>query len=306
MLPISLELCHQAMPTKVIVFPWFTRKIVFQYVISSMPRGEHIFSSIRIKHGDLLGLIEKETVFAIQEKFLVFPKIVPIDYRQLNNQFNQGGTTANVKMQRDTTIAVGVREYIPGDRFTWIDWKATARKNTIMTKEFEQQQSQDVLIFMDRLNSEWFEQVVTFSASLSRTMLRKGAKIGFISIGTERSIFPAVNSDEQNQAIYYHLAKVRDDANAPFSSIVEYEKKKHQNNVTFMLITSTLVPDLVQTIERLSYQNTTIMLFIVKEKASQLTLHEKKALELLRRLNIFAHVVGKEQFSNIFVGEDRV
>ena len=88
----------------------------------------------------------------------------------MENHFEQGALSANINSAKDSTISVGVRDYKPGDRFSWIDWKATARTNNIMTKEFEQQRSHNVMIFIDRTES-LFESVVTFTASIVRGCL---------------------------------------------------------------------------------------------------------------------------------------
>ena len=46
-------------------------------------------------------------------------------------------------------MVVGIREYQPGDRLSWINWKASAKRNGMVTKEFETGQSTDVLLVMD-------------------------------------------------------------------------------------------------------------------------------------------------------------
>ena len=76
----------------------------------------------------------------------------------MENHFEQGALSANINLVKDSTISVGVRDYKPGDRFSWIDWKATARTNNIMTKEFEQQRSHNIMIFMDRTPSLYSNQ----------------------------------------------------------------------------------------------------------------------------------------------------
>lgn len=294
----------QVSPVKIIVFPWFRRKLVCQYHIEEIPRGLHKFSTIRIKIGDFLGLIEKEYYFTNQVEFLVYPKIVPIDYRQFLKFNNQGMITSTVKTHHDTMIASGVRDYYPGDRFTWIDWKSTARKNTMMTKEFEQEQSRNMLIFIDRFRSDEFEKIITFSASLLKMIFKKGIKAGLISIGTDRVVFPIANGDGHEQAINYHLAKVQADAQQPFSRIIDKEKIQYVSMPTFIFITSNVTSELVETIKKRIIQHHHMMLFVVKGESLQLSIHEKKAIELLGTWNVFACVIRKKKFSDVFIGVD--
>ncbi|RFB11024.1 DUF58 domain-containing protein [Bacillus sp. HNG] len=300
LLPPQLKKFEQSKQSKVILFPWFKRELTFKYEFDSILRGEHVLEGIRIKTGDLFGLIEKETIAPVRDQFLVYPQYVDLVYRQLESRFEQGMTSSHVRLQRDTAIAVGVREYAPGDRFSWIDWKASARRNNIMTKEFEQQQSHDVVLFMDRTNSNHFEQIVTFTASLTKAILRKGAQVSFISIGEDQAVFPLKDGESQQQVIYYHLAKVKDDSPIPFSQIVESEIKKIYQPVTFMLVTSELSEDTIHLVGRFSMRNADLQIFVIREKGTQLTHDEVRVLGAIRKHNIFAKVVYEGHFADTF------
>ncbi|MEH7381942.1 DUF58 domain-containing protein [Bacillus sp. JJ1533] len=305
LLPSQFKKYEQAKQSKVILFPWFKRELTYKYEFDSIPRGEHVLEGIRIKTGDLFGLIEKETIAPVRNQFLVYPQYVDMVYRQLESRFEQGMTSSNVRLQRDTAIAIGVRDYAPGDRFSWIDWKASARRNNIMTKEFEQQQSHDVVIFMDRTKSSHFEQAVTFTASLTKAILRKGAQVSFVSIGEDQVIFPLKEGESQQQVIYHHLAKVKDNSSIPFSQIVESELKKIYQPVTFMLVTSELSEDTVQLVGRFSMRNADLQIFVIKEKGTQLTNGEIGVLGAVRKHNVFAKVVYEGHFADTFSGVNK-
>lgn len=282
------------------MFPWFKRRISYEYEFDALPRGEHIFSAVRVKTGDLFGLAEKEVTFSVPDTFLVYPHYVDMAYKQLENRFEQGTASANINIGRDATVSVGVRDYKPGDRFSWINWKTSARKQHIMTKEFEQQQSHDVLIFMDRTESPLFEPAVTFTASLVRAILKKGAQISFVSIGKERTVFPLQNGGVQQQQIFYHLAKVQPDASISFSQIVETELKKVYQPVTFMFVTSVLTPHIEKAAERITMKKGNLLVFVVKEKAAQFSNQEISILESMRKRNIIVKPVYEGHYSNVF------
>ncbi|WP_010285466.1 DUF58 domain-containing protein [Bacillus timonensis] len=300
LLPAQLKKYEQSKQSKVILFPWFKREMTYKYEFDSIPRGEHLLEGIRIKTGDLFGLIEKETIVSVRDQFLVYPQYVDMVYRQQESRFEQGMASSNVRLQRDTAIAIGVREYTPGDRFSWIDWKASARRNDIMTKEFEQQQSHDVVLFMDRTTSDHFEQVVNFTASITKAILRKGAQVSFFSIGEDQTIFPLKSGESQQQVIYHHLAKVKDDSSILFSQIVESEIKKIYQPVTFILITSELSQDTIHVVGRFTMRNADLQIFVVKEKGTRMTTEEMNVLGAVRKHNVFVKVVYEGQFSEVF------
>src|SRR5699024_6540731 len=95
--------------------------------------------------------------------------------------------------------------YIPGDKLSWVDWKQTARKNKIMSKEFEQEKSTDTLIILD--SSKYpgqtalaYEGAVEIAMSLVELLQRRATNIGLVSLGdkTERiSLQPDPNKREK-------------------------------------------------------------------------------------------------------------
>ncbi|EJR56135.1 hypothetical protein IIM_01227 [Bacillus cereus VD107] len=299
-LPPQFTSCRQTKTNKVILFPGLKRNISFQYVIDTIPRGEHAFSSVRVKTGDLFGMMEKEVTFSVPDTFLVYPQYVDITYRQLENHFEQGALSANINLAKDSTVSVGVREYKPGDRFSWIDWKATARTNNIMTKEFEQQRSHNIMIFMDRTPSPLFESVVTFTASIVRAVLKQNSPASFVSVGKERTIFPLDNGDTQLQQIFCHLARVQADSVFPLSRSVEIELRKIYEPVTIILVTSNLSPDIQKAADCAAIKNRKLMVFVVKEKANQLSNRELNILETLQKRKIFVNAVYENRYTNVF------
>lgn len=249
---------------KTMLFPGFNRVFSFDYYIENLPRGEHVLSGIKLKTGDPLGLIEKEKILPAENKILVYPAYQEMVYRPVAHHFDQGMTASKERVQRDTSMAIGVREYQPGDRFSWINWKATARRNDIMTKEFEQRQSHDVTILMDCAPEPRFEVVVSFTASVLRAILRKGAQVGLLTSSTERVSFPARGGESQQQQLLYHLAKIQDDSPVPFDRVIEAETFLAQQNHSIMLITAQLTKELIEKAAFYHQKNGSVSIFLIK------------------------------------------
>lgn len=286
---------------KKLLFPWFKKTITLQYELGRMPRGEHRFTQVRARTGDLFGLIDKETTFSAENYFLVYPHTVDLKYRQNDKQFEQGAINSKAKFWQDTTMAIGIREYQPGDRFSWIDWKATARRDRIMTKEFEQMQSHDVVVFMDRVKSDVFEEIVTFSASLSRAIIKSGAKIGFVSAGREKTVFSLQETEQHLQQIFYHLAKADCDSERSFADIAESELPVWQSkNVTPLLVTGSLSLDLVRKLELMGSRNHSMIVFLVKGKTEKISSEEKVMMERLMKRRIMTKAVNSGRFEDAF------
>lgn len=300
-LPEKLSGQRRMKEPKKLLFPWFKKTIEMQYELGRMPRGEHRFTQVRVRTGDLFGLIDKEMTFAAENYFLVYPHTVDLKYRQNEKQFEQGAINSKAKFWQDTTMAIGIREYQPGDRFSWIDWKATARRDRIMTKEFEQMQSHDVVVIMDRVKSAVFEEIVTFSASLARAIIKSGAKVGFVSAGREKTVFSLQETEQHLQQIYYHLAKADCDSERSFADIAESELPVWQSkNMTPLLVTGSLSLDLVRKLELMGSRNLSMIVFLVKGKSEKISSEEKVMMDRLMKRRIMTKAVNSGSFEDAF------
>ncbi len=285
---------------KKLFFPWFKRTVSFSYALLEIPRGEHQFRSIRLRTGDLFGLIEKEVTYEVNNYFLVYPSTVDLVYRSNQKQYEQGTASTLTKYWQDSTMAVGVREYQPGDKFAWIDWKATARRNSIMTKEFEQMQSHDVVVFLDRTTSSLFEPVVSYAASLIKAIVKSGSRVGFVSVGKQTHVFP-IQSDEQHlRNLFYHLAKVVCDSQTSLASVLEENRLNIElKQATLIVVTAHLNIDLASKLEFLSGQQRTFILYLIKGKYEDLTKEENVLVERLGQRQIQLHIIINQNYKEV-------
>ncbi len=285
---------------KKLFFPWFKKTVSFSYALLEMPRGEHHFKSVRLRTGDLFGLIEKEVSVEVENYFLVYPSTVDLIYRSTQKQYEQGTASTLTKYWQDSTMAVGVREYQPGDKFAWIDWKATARRDSIMTKEFEQMQSHDVVVFLDRTPSPLFETAVSYAASLIQAISKSGARVGFVSVGKQSQVFPMQVDEQHMRNMFYHLAKVDCDSRASFASILEENRLNTELKLaTSIVVTPNLTIDLTRKLEFLSGQQRMFILYLVKEKNEDLSKEESVLVERLAKRKIQLHIVRNQNYKEV-------
>ncbi|MDQ0273302.1 DUF58 domain-containing protein [Cytobacillus purgationiresistens] len=296
----KLRLIKNQNSEKKLLFPGFQKELKIQYLMKNVPRGEHLFHHLRLKTGDPLGLIEKEVQIPLENRILVYPAYEEMTYRPQENHYDQGMTASNERVQRDTSMATGVREYQPGDRFSWINWKATAKRNDIMTKEFEQRKSHDVFILMDCAPDSRFEVVVSFTASLVRAILHKGAQTGFLSSSSERVEFPIRGGEAQLQQIFYHLAKVKDDSKVTVDLVLESENFLSQQNYNLMLITSQMTKPLIEKASYYSSRKGNVTLFLMKKKKEIPTKKELSLIEMAKTRGIKIKMIHDEGFFEAF------
>src|SRR5699024_8798878 len=165
---------------KRVVFPWFRRDLKEEYIIQDIPRGRHHFRVIRIRISDMFGFIHKELMYPVRDELVVYPSTREVHMLGRVSAFDHGEQSAYSFRLKNTNIAIGTREYVPGDKFSWIDWKQTARKNELVTKEFEQEKSTDTMVVLnayayDEFNLLAFEAAVEVAYSIVEALYRQAS-----------------------------------------------------------------------------------------------------------------------------------
>jgi len=97
-------------------------------------RGEHRIGALCLTSAYPLGFIRFLKKFAVSQTYLVYPK--PAGDLQLPSS---RARSADVRPQADFGEGddfAGVRAYVPGESQRHIDWKAVARGQPLMTKQF--------------------------------------------------------------------------------------------------------------------------------------------------------------------------
>jgi uncharacterized protein (DUF58 family) len=285
---------------KSMIYPGFRSEIKLSYYIDELPRGEHIYSAVRLKTGDFFGVFEKDAVIECKDQLLVYPSFVDVQYRPLENRYDQGMTSSNVKIQKDTKMATGVRSYQPGDRFSWIHWKSFARTNELMTKEFEERQSHDVLIVLDREYSSAFEPMVTFTASVIRSIIKKGAQVGLVSIGREHQSFAIRGGEEHQGQLYYHLAKVQPDSQFALGKILQGEGLNYSQSAAVLFITASVSKKMIMSVNNYTKRNSSVVIFLIKSKGETYTSEEKSLKAYAASRGIWLRVCYEGEFSSAF------
>jgi len=211
----------------------FKRDFEWEYELRNIPRGEFHFEGLEVVVTDFFGWTEREIFVPKHDLMLVYPKVTEVQNVQINLHYDQGNTNVTRSLVKDTTIATGVRKYEAGDRFSWIHWKSFAKSGELKTKEFEDIQAQNVVVYLDRSSQPYFESVVDLCASLLKVGVRARSDISFFTSGEERKLFPLIRSESQLERVMQYLAITEMD---PFTSFVEHAIRSEQQLVSRSIV----------------------------------------------------------------------
>ncbi|KXZ22607.1 DUF58 domain-containing protein [Bacillus nakamurai] len=281
---------------KKLMFPWFRKKLTLHYQLSPVPRGEHHLHTVRVRTGDVLGLLEKTASFTIADTILVYPAYSALRYKPYAARQEEGaGAAAPFRMHR-STVAASVRNYQPGDRFSAVDWKTSARRNELMTKEFEPLTSMNLVLFLDCQSSPSFEASVSASASLLYTVLIGGSFAGFVPLGNERTVFPVQEGEQHFRNILRYLASAADVNTNPISRLGEELANRRVRQAVIAVVTGRLSEELLAQAEAGSASMT---VFVAKETNAALPELERKLAIRFAQKNINVQMIRDGRVSHV-------
>lgn len=300
---VSNSLLHTG-SKKQLIFWGMKKEFTWTYEIEHMPRGEHVLEGTSIEISDLFGWVKKNVFIPNTKTLLVFPNLVDMVYIPIETRYDQGAAASRIQVMKDTSMATGVRSYQPGDRVSWIHWKSFARTQTLKTKEFEDRQSQDLFILIDRTLSPMFEDVVDLSASIIQAIVRHQASSAFLSIGQNRFFVQNVENEEQLHRVLYHLTKVQPDLDKPIDQVISQEPTLVQAT-SLLYITSELTHEWVDGIQRNAGNLRVCRCFVVKNKDEKPNKNENALYQYAKSRGVEVHNITKDRFAQAFMEVNR-
>lgn len=251
--------------TSTVKFVGFTKKFEWSYTLENLPRGEHRFLGIEMVFCDFFGWAQKRVFVEKEQMVLVYPRVKEMKYVALQTKFDVGTMMSPYSVVKDTSMAVGLREYVPGDRFSWIHWKSFAKTQTLQSKEFEDRQSQELLLMLNPDASPLFEEKIELAASMVTAIVRGRGDISFVSTGDKTKVFPLIQSDKQLDQVMHHLAAIKPLENA---TINLRGQQNFKHIATLLYVTSELSEELLHTLANVVKS---CICFVVSEQPPILT-----------------------------------
>lgn len=285
---------------KVMKFPWFRRKIFVDYQLDHIPRGEHQLSNIRVRTGDVFGLIKKEYHFQVFDVFLAFPRQLQISLNDRLKHMDLGSIASNAWHMNHSNVVTGVREYIPGDKYSWIHWKQSAKNNQLMTKEFEREKNADILLVLDLCNENDFNHLAFEGAiELTYSLLMKVNERSFVSlliINDHIEHFLVSQNVSQIERVRQYLTTVQPTESPLFAhQLQEALTDSNRQSMTF-LVTTQMDLTLMQTVQQLTNQFEKIAIVMI-QSSNRISANDHRMIEQLQSIGIFVSIFTEDELT---------
>jgi len=156
-------------------------------------RGVHPVTGFVINTGFPFGFIEQRRFIEWKSEIVVYPQPQPIE--EFSHLLPMITGRIENKSKGSGSDLYAIRQYLSSDHHHHIDWKATAKTNQLMVREFTRDDDWRVTIVFDSQtgdqsgNNEFFEEkferAITFAASLSNYFIDLGAEVKLVTANEE-------------------------------------------------------------------------------------------------------------------------
>lgn len=242
---------------------WPRSEAGWQVQTLCLQRGAFTLGPLRILTGDPFGLFEAQRTIPATSPLIVYPPTVDIAAFNLPVGVLPGGDSVRRRTHYVTTNAAGVRDYAPGDAFSRIHWRSTARKDRLIVKEFELDPLADIWLLLDAERTVHYgrfdpddpeavarlmaqpvaipptseEYAVAVTASLARHFLQRERAVGFATHAQRREVIHVDRGARQLTRILESLAVLHTRGGMPFDGVITSLAGQMARGTTVVLIT---------------------------------------------------------------------
>ncbi|MFB6319259.1 DUF58 domain-containing protein [Saccharicrinis sp. FJH54] len=181
-----------------------------QYTLIPHERGEYIFGVTNVIYATQIGLLmrlrkfgEKKTAVPVYPSFL---KMRKYELLAISNRLSEVGVK-RVRRIGSHTEFDQIKDYVKGDNYRTINWRATAKRGKLMVNQYQDERSQNVYNVIDMgrtmqmpfMGMSLLDYAINASLILANTALQKHDKAGLITFN--KTIETFMNAERRHETL---------------------------------------------------------------------------------------------------------
>lgn len=284
--------------------------VKFSYVLEPKVRGEYALGPLSIIIKDRLGFNSLERIVPNSvTDILVYPPYE--DIKRIEILGSKRSLQLNYGLQRSKQKGLGseffgMRKYAFGDQFRLIDWKASARSQTLIVKEFESERDITVMILVDSSSSmaggaienTKFEFAIRACMLLTKVALTRRDNVGVFTFSDKKNLKflkPGRGEDHFYQVLDF-VARVKPEGKCRIFEAIDYFIKRFQKRSLIFIISDLEADDkeITQAIKKLIPFNHTVI--IINPFSPWFEIHE---IDLSSTDKALAEAISEEMMEHI-------
>ena len=274
------------------------------YTVRPVARGDYSFGNIHLFIRSTIGLISRRITNEQKVILPVYPSIVQMKKFEIKT-FGRPAEYGVKKVRRigHSYEFEHIKQYLRGDDYRSINWKATSRRAHLMVNQYEDERSQQVYCIIDKSRVmhmpfnglSLFDYAVNASLVISNIVLGKQDKAGLITFAeAPKSVVKAERSKLQLKKIMEALYREKEGSvEANYESLYTTVKKFVTGRCLLFLFTnfeSTYA--LHRVLPQLRKLNDQHLLVVVFFENTEITMHASAPVESLE--DIYSQTTAEE------------
>ncbi|TYC17832.1 DUF58 domain-containing protein [Bizionia gelidisalsuginis] len=174
----------------------------FNYDVRPVERGEYYFGHLNVYVSSRLKIVKRKYQFQNEQMVAVYPSFVQMqkyDFLAISNQLTEFGLK-KIRRIGNTSEFEQIKDYVQGDDFRTVNWKATAKRGQLMVNQYQDEKSQPIYSIIDtgRVMKMPFnglkllDYAINSTLAFSNVALKKHDKVGMLTFSkTIESFLPA-------------------------------------------------------------------------------------------------------------------
>ncbi|HEU4632742.1 MAG TPA: DUF58 domain-containing protein [Flavisolibacter sp.] len=264
-----------------------SHKILLDYSVKPQARGEYHFGNINVYVQGPLKLVRRRYSIRKEETVKVYPSFIQMRRFSLAAVANQA-QHAGVKRLRKLGHSMEfeqIKEYVRGDDYRTINWKATARRGDLMVNSFTDERSQQIYCLINKgrvmkmpfAGMTLLDYAINASLVISNVALQKQDKAGLITFAQNIDAFlPADKKSTQISHILETLYKQETNFLEPdFEKLFSAVRNRITHRSLLVLFTNFETVESLQRelpfLKRLAHYHLLMVVFFENTELKQLT-----------------------------------
>lgn len=192
------------------------RALRITYHVTPQAKGDFRFGDIFIEYPGRLGLVVQKGRIPAAQSVKVYPNLREMEKYELlarRGRLMQMGLRS-AKLRGGGSEFESLREYVQGDEYKKIDWSATARRGKLISRQYEAERSQNIVLLLDTGRTMLqpvrkmakLDYVVNTALMLAYVAAASDDKVGLMAFDADiRAFLPPAKSKAQVYQILEHL-----------------------------------------------------------------------------------------------------
>lgn len=222
----------------------------FNYSVRPLERGEYFFGNLNIYASSKLKIVKRKYQFQNEQMVTVYPSFIQMqkyDFLAISNNLTAGGLK-KIRKIGNTQEFEQIKDYVQGDDFRTVNWKATAKQGSLMVNQYQDEKSQPIYSIIDtgRVMKMPFnglnllDYAINSTLAFSNVALKKHDKVGMLTFSkTIESFLPAIQKLTYLNRILENLYNINTQFNdCDFGLLYAQLKRKVTHRSLLLLYTN--------------------------------------------------------------------